>query len=127
MKKILMIAMVSLIILLTTGPALAWRGHSRGHFHGHSHFGLFFGPPVFYLPPPPVYPRYYYPPDYYYPGDRVWIPGYWGLQGDPVWFGKSLDSRTLGMEIGDLPNHIRNGEIKSHLRLISGGFFSYLY
>ncbi len=82
MKKILMIAMVSLIILLAAGPASAWRGHSRGHFRGHSHFGVFFGPPVFYVPAPPVYP-YYYPPDYYGPGDRVWVRGYWDYRETP--------------------------------------------
>ena len=80
MKKILMIAMVSLIILLAAGPASAWRGHS--------HFGVFFGPPVFYVPHPPVYPRYYYPPDYYYPGYRVWVPGYWGYRQAPYGWGK---------------------------------------
>jgi hypothetical protein len=76
MKKILMISMVLLIILLAAGPTSAWRGHPWGH----SHFGVFFGPPVFYVSPPRVYPRYYsryyYPPGYYYPGDRVWVPGY---------------------------------------------------
>ena len=87
MKKILMIAMVSLIILLAAGLASAWCGHPGGHFRGHSHFGVFFGPRVFYVPPPPVYPRYYYPSDYY-PGYRVWVPGYWGYRETPYGWGR---------------------------------------
>jgi hypothetical protein len=83
MKKILMVGVVLLIIFLVAGPALAWRGHSRGHFRGRSHFGIFIGPPVFFVPPPPVYHRYYYPRDYYYPGDRVWVPGYWDYRETP--------------------------------------------
>ncbi len=85
MKKILMISMVLLIILLAAGPASAW----RGHFRGHSHFGIFFGPPGFYVPPPPVYYPYYYPPNYYYPGYRVWVPGYRGYRETPYGWGRA--------------------------------------
>jgi hypothetical protein len=79
MKKALIIGLVLLILALTVGPVLAWRGHPRGH----SHFGFFIGPPVFFVPPPTVYPRYYYPPEYYDPGYRVWVPGYWDYRDTP--------------------------------------------
>lgn len=76
MKKVLMMAMVLLIVLITVGSASAWHRHPRGHRH---QFGVFIGPPVIYVPlPPPVRYHYYYPPyDYYDRGYRVWVPGYW--------------------------------------------------
>jgi hypothetical protein len=90
MKKLLVLAMVSLILFLAAGPASAWYGHGY-HPGGRSHFGFFIGPPVFFAPPLPVYPRYYYPQEYYDPGYRVWVPGYWDYRGTPhgrerVWF-----------------------------------------
>ena len=78
MKKLLILGVVLVIVFLSVGSALAWRGHPGGHF------GIFIGPPVFFFPPPPIYPRYYYPPDYYYdPGYRVWVPGYWDYSETP--------------------------------------------
>jgi len=77
MKKLTLVA-ISLILLtlfLSSGPALAWRGHG--------HFGPFVAPPPFWAGPPAVYYRGYYPPpgyygpDYYYGPSRVWIPGHW--------------------------------------------------
>jgi len=78
MKKLLILAMVLLVLLLAAGPASAWRGHPRGH----SHFGIFVAPPVFFGPPPLVYPRYY-APQYYDPAYRVWVPGYWDYRDTP--------------------------------------------
>ena len=85
MKKLLVLSIVSLIFFLTVGPASAWTryGHGDGHYpHGRSHVGIFVGPPVFFVPPPPVYPRYY-PPEYYDPGYRVWVSGYWDYRDTP--------------------------------------------
>ncbi len=79
MKKVLLICIVLLITLLAVGQALAWRGHPRVY----SHFGIFIGPPVFFVPPLSVYPRYYYPPNYYDSGYRVWVPGHWDYRDTP--------------------------------------------
>ena len=88
MKKTLIITMILLTLVLTTGVASAW--------HRHSHFGLglFFAPPVV-LPPPPVYFRSYYPPYGYYPPDyydydyRVWVPGHWEQRWTPYGWRRS--------------------------------------
>ena len=84
MKKALLICIVLLITLLAVGQALAWRGHPRVY----SPFGIFIGPPVFFVPPPSVYPRYYYPPNYYDSGYRVWVPGHWDYRDTPYGWGR---------------------------------------
>ena len=77
MKKFIVISLILLTIFLSSGSALAWRGHSHGHF------GVFIAPPPIWVGPPAYYyPRYYpppsyYGPDYYYAPSRVWIPGHW--------------------------------------------------
>jgi len=96
MKKLILISLILIAILLSSGSAFAWYRPYRGNF------GVFIAPPPVWVAPPPVYYRGYYPPpsyygpDYYYndpyqnwvPGhwenrwtpygwERVWIPGYW--------------------------------------------------
>jgi hypothetical protein len=81
MKKSILISLILLTLILSSGPALAWRGYSHGHF------GFFAAPPPFWVGPPAVYYRGYYPPPayygpgyypgYYYGPPRVWIPGHW--------------------------------------------------
>ena len=78
MKKFItiMITLTLWTLLLSSGSALAWHGHYRGPF------GIFPAPPPFWVGPPAVYYRGYYPtPGYYPPGYyepyRVWVPGYW--------------------------------------------------
>ena len=80
MKKIIiiMIGLILLTLFLSSGPALAWHG---------GHLGVFLAPPPFWVGPPAVYYRGYYPPPayygpgyypgYYYGPPRVWIPGHW--------------------------------------------------
>ena len=74
MKKLIMISLILLTIVLSSGSALAWH---RGHF------GIFVAPPPFWVGPPAFYNPGYYPPpgyyarNYYYAPSRVWIPGYW--------------------------------------------------
>ena len=73
MKKLIMISLILLTIFLSSGSALAWRGH-RGHF------GVFVAPPPFWVGPPAFYypgyypPPGYYGPDYYYGPSRVLDP-----------------------------------------------------
>lgn len=76
MKKLLMISLILLAIFLTSGPASAWHGRSRGYF------GVFIAPPPIVIGPPAYYYRGYYPPPsyyprYYYEPYRVWVPGHW--------------------------------------------------
>ena len=52
MKKLIMISLILLTIFLSSGSALAWH---RGHF------GVFVAPPPFWVGPPGVYYRGYYP------------------------------------------------------------------
>ena len=76
MKKTLIILMILVTILLSTGIASA---HGRPHFS----FRLFLPPLAIWAPPPPPvfgYPGYYHP-GYY--GNRVWVPGYWEDQWTP--------------------------------------------
>jgi len=78
MKKLILTGLILLTVILSSGPALAWHG---------GHFGVFIAPPPFWVGPPAVYSRGYYPwPGYYGPGyysgyyygpARVWIPGHW--------------------------------------------------
>jgi hypothetical protein len=84
MKKLIFIAitLIGIAILLSSGPAFAWRGH------GHGRFGVFIAPPLL-LPPPAVFFRGYYPPPSYYgPGYyndpyRAWVPGHWDQRWTP--------------------------------------------
>ena len=76
MKKFIMISLILLTLFVSSGSALAWRGHHRGHF------GVFFAPPPIWVAPPPVYYRGYYPAPGYYPSDyyepyRIWVPSHW--------------------------------------------------
>jgi hypothetical protein len=79
MKKLItiIISLILLTLFLSSGSALAWRGHSRGHF------GVFIAPPPIWVGPPAYYHPGYFPPpsdygpDYYYGPSRVWIPGHW--------------------------------------------------
>jgi hypothetical protein len=74
MKKIIMISLVLVAIILSSGQAFAWH---RGHF------GIFVGPP-FWAGPPVVYsPGYYPPPVYYGSPYRVWVPGHWERRWTP--------------------------------------------
>ena len=75
MKKILIVPVVLITILLTSGMASA---HWRTYFN----FGVYLPPLAVWTPPPPpvaAYPGYpsngYHSPGYY--GYRVWVPGYW--------------------------------------------------
>ncbi len=81
-----MISLILLTLFLSSGPALAWRGYSRGHF------GVFVAPPPFWVGPPAVYYRGYYPPPGYYG------PGYDGRL--LLWSVSSLDPRPLGRSGG---------------------------
>jgi hypothetical protein len=77
-KLIIMMTLILLTVFLSSGSALAWRGHSRGH----GHFGIFIAPPPIWIGPPAIIYRGYYPPPYHYPPnyyepDRVWVPGHW--------------------------------------------------
>lgn len=88
MKKMLVVALVLAILVLSVGPASAWYDR-RSHPRSHSHFGVFIGPPVILLPPPPPVRYYYYrsyPPRDYYEDDRydrVWVPGHWEYRDGP--------------------------------------------
>lgn len=81
MKKIIFVSLILLAIFLSSGQASAWH---RGHF------GVFIGPPAFWVGPPAFYsPGYYPPPAYYGPGYyysspyRVWVPGHWERRWTP--------------------------------------------
>lgn len=81
MKKLLILSLIvlSLGIFLTSGStAFAWH---RGHF------GIFLPPPPFWVGPPAVYYRGYYPhyygPDYYSGPSRYWVPGHWDSRWTP--------------------------------------------
>jgi hypothetical protein len=77
MKKLIIImTLILLTVFLSSGPALAWRGHSHGHF------GIFIAPPPIWIGPPVIIHRGYYPPPdpyppNYYEPNRVWVPGHW--------------------------------------------------
>jgi len=74
MKKLMMIGLILLTVVLSSGTASAWR--------------VFVAPPLWVGPPGFYYPGYYPPPVYYGPGYtvspyRVWVPGHWGLRWTP--------------------------------------------
>jgi hypothetical protein len=76
MRKVLILSVILVTLLLSTGMASA---HWRTHFS----FGVFLPPLAILAPPPavvvtpdsPPYGYGYYGPGYY--GPRVRVPGYW--------------------------------------------------
>ena len=82
-KSFIIVGLILLTIFLATGSTFA----CHHHHHCYRHFRAIIAPTSFWIGPPAVYDRGYYPPRTYYepyygPG-RVRVPGYWEKRWTP--------------------------------------------